>query len=74
MELDLKLLLIYIKENDYEGMLKFLPEGIVHRASRYSTSEDFKLEGSYEEDARYVYPARDKMKEACLGICITNIK
>ncbi len=74
MELDLKLLLIYIKENDYEGMLKFLPEGIEHRASRYNTPDDFELAGYYEDDARYIYPARDKMKEACLGLCISNLK
>ena len=74
MELDLKLLLIYIKEDNYEGMLRFIPEGIIHRASIYKTPEDFELEGSYEEDARYVYPARDKMKKACLDICIKNIK
>jgi hypothetical protein len=74
MELDLKLLLIYIKEDNYEGMLKFLPEGIVHRASKYNKAEHFELEGSYEEDARYVYPARDKMKEACLDLCIKNLK
>ena len=74
MELDIKLLLIYIKEDDYEGMLRFLPEGIDHRASKYNKPEDFKLAGYYEEDARYIYPARDKMKEACLGICIKNIE
>jgi hypothetical protein len=74
MELDLKLLLTYIKEDDYEGMLKFLPEGIEHRASKYTSAEDFELAGSYEEDARYNYPARDKMKEACLDLCIKNIK
>jgi hypothetical protein len=74
MELDLKLLLIYIKEDDYEGMLRFIPEGIEHRASRYNKAEDFKLEGSYQEDARYIYPARDKMKEACLDLCIKNLK
>jgi len=74
MKLDLKLLLIYIKEDDYEGMLKFIPEGIEHRAFKYNTAEDFELSGSYDEDARYIYPARDKMKEACLDICIKNIK
>lgn len=74
MGLDLKLLLIYIKEDDYEGMLKFIPEGIEHRASRYNTPDDFELAGYYEEDARYIYPARDKMKEACLELCIKNIK
>lgn len=74
MELDLKLLLTYIKEDDYEGMLRFIPEGIEHRASKYNTSEDFELVGYYEEDARYVYPARDKMQKACLDLCIKNIK
>lgn len=74
MELDLKLLLIYIKEDDYEGMLKFIPEGIEHRACRYNTPESFELEGDYQEDARYIYPARDKMKEVCLELCIKSIK
>jgi hypothetical protein len=74
MELDLKSLLTCIKEDDYEGMLKFIPEGITHRASNYSTPEDFELAGYYEDDARYIYPARDKMKEACLELCIKNIK
>jgi hypothetical protein len=74
MELDLKLLLIYIKEDNYEGMLKFIPEGVIHRASKYNKAEDFELEGSYQEDARYVYPARDMMKEACLDLCIKNLK
>lgn len=74
MELDLKLLLIYIKEDNYEGMLKFIPDGIEHRASKYNKAEDFGLAGYYEEDARYIYPARDKMKEACLGLCIKNIE
>lgn len=73
MELDIKLLLIYIRQDDYEGMLRFLPQGIEHRASRYNTPDDFELAGYYEEDARYIYPARDKMKEACLDICIKNI-
>jgi hypothetical protein len=55
-------------------MLKVIPEGITHRASNYSTPEDFELAGYYEDDARYIYPARDKMKEACLELCIKNIK
>jgi hypothetical protein len=74
MELDLKLLLTCIKEDDYEGMLKFIPEGITHRASNYSTPDDFELAGYYEDDARYIYPTRDKIKEACLELCIKNIK
>lgn len=74
MKLDLKTVLTYIKEDNYEGMLKYIPEGIEHRSFQYNTPESFELEGSYDEDARYIYPARDKMKEACLELCIQNIE
>ena len=67
-------LLEYIKAEDFKGMLKYLPEGVIHRSSRYTTEEDFELAGSYEEDARYVYPARGLMIERCLEICITGLK
>ena len=66
-------LLGYIKDSDFEGMLKHLPEGIEHRASKYNTPEDFELAGDYSDDARYVYPARDKMVEACLEYCINEL-
>lgn len=67
-------LLEYVKDNDFEGMLKYFPEGIVHRSSKYSIPESFELEGSYEEDARYGWPAREKMKELCLEYCINELK
>jgi hypothetical protein len=67
-------LLEYIKNDNFEGMLKYFPEGIVHRASKYKTPDSFELEGSYEEDARYGYPAREKMKELCLEYCINELK
>lgn len=67
-------LLEHIKNDDFEGMLKYFPEGVVHRASKYNTPESFELEGSYEEDARYIYPARSKMIEMCLEYCITKCK
>ena len=66
-------LLAYVKENDFEGMLKYIPEGIVYRASQYNQPEHFELEGSYEEDARYVYPARSIMIEKCLEYCISQL-
>ncbi len=67
-------LLEYIKNDNFEGMLKYFPEGIEHRASKYITPDSFELEGSYEEDARYGYPAREKMKELCLEYCINELK
>ena len=66
-------LLEHIKNDNFEGMLKYLPEGIEHRASKYNTPESFELEGSYEEDARYGWPARSKMIEACLEYCINEL-
>ena len=66
-------LLWYIKDSNFEGMLKYLPEGIEHRASKYNTPESFELVGDYDEDARYNYPARDKMVEACLEYCINKL-
>ena len=67
-------LLEYIKNDNFEGMLKYIPEGIVHRASKYNTPESFELEGSYDEDARYGWPARSKMIEVCLEYCINELK
>lgn len=67
-------LLEYIKNNNFEGMLKYKPEGITHRASKYDTPESFELEGSYEEDARYGWPARSKMIEVCLEYCIQELR
>ena len=67
-------LLEYIKDNNFEGMLKHFPEGVEHRASKYDKPEDFELEGSYEEDARYGWPAREKMKKQCLEYCIIELK
>ena len=55
-------------------MLKHFPEGIEHRASKYNKPEDFELEGSYEEDARYGWPAREKMKKQCLEYCIRELR
>ena len=66
-------LLGYIKDSNFEGMLKYLPEGIEHRASKYNTPKDFELVGVFDEDARYNYPARDKMVEACLEYCINEL-
>lgn len=67
-------LLEYINDNNFEGMLKYFPEGIIHRASKYNYPDEFELEGSYEEDARYVWPAREKMKALCLEYCIKELK
>jgi hypothetical protein len=67
-------ILKYIKDDNFEGMLKYLPEGITYRASKYTTPISFELEGSYEEDARYIYPARDMMKEKCLEYCIKQLE
>lgn len=67
-------LLEYIKDDNFEGMLKYFPEGIIHRASKYNSPDSFELEGSYEEDARYGWPAREQMKALCLEYCIKELK
>lgn len=66
-------LLECIKNDDFEGMLKYIPEGIIHRAAKYDTPDSFELEGSYEEDARYIYPAREMMRDKCLEYCISRL-
>jgi hypothetical protein len=66
-------LLGYIKDSNFEGMLKYLPDGIEHRTHMYNDPEDFELEGDYDDDARYTYPARDKMIKACLEYCINEL-
>lgn len=60
-------------EDDFETLLKHFPEGIEHRASRYSTAEDFALVGYYEDDARYNYPARNKMKNKVLQFVVQEL-
>jgi hypothetical protein len=67
-------ILEHIKNNNFEGILEHFPEGITHRASKYDTPESFELEGSYEEDARYGWPARSKMIETCLEYCIQELR
>lgn len=67
-------LLEYIKDDNFEGMLIYFPDGIIHRASKYDKPEHFELEGSYEEDARYGWPARETMKYLCLEYCIKELK
>jgi hypothetical protein len=67
-------LLEYVKNQDFEGMLKHFPEGIEYRSFKYQTADDFELAGSYEEDARYRYPARGIMIQKCLEYCIQELK
>lgn len=73
-EINIKDLLQCIHQRDFKGMLEYIPEGIEHRGSIYKEPEDFELMGSYEEDARYGYPARLKMMDACLEMCIKKIE
>lgn len=56
--------------DDFEAMLTHFPEGVEHRAMAYLTPVDFELAGSYDEDARYNYPARNKMKEKVLSFVV----
>jgi len=73
MTLQLIQLLQFVKDDNWEGMLKHFPEGIEHRGVKYRDVEDFELKGSYDEDAKYTYPAREKMKEKCLQYCIEEL-
>lgn len=66
-------LLTAIRYDGFKTMIEFNPKGITHRGDVYNTIEQFQLHGSYEEDARYGYPAREKMKDACLDIIIKQI-
>lgn len=53
-------------DSDFEVLCKFHPEGVTHRSSRYTTEDDFTNWNTYEEFARYSYPAQDEMKSVCL--------
>ena len=61
-------------DDDFTELLKHFPVGIEYRASRYSTAEDFELAGSYEDNARYQYPAREKMKDMVLKFVVQKLK
>jgi hypothetical protein len=51
---------------DWQTMLSFVPDGIEYRASIYKKEEDFTEWETYEDFARYIEPARDKLINICL--------
>jgi len=59
-------LLKAIRDKDWNYMLLIFPEGVEHRAYKYTTEEHFTEWETYEEYTRYNSCAQDLMIEKCL--------
>jgi len=66
-------LLEYVINNDFEGMLRFFPDGVVRGSEKYNSVDDFEFSGLYDVDALYISTARDKMKKLCLEFCLKKL-
>jgi len=68
-----KEILIAVKDNDWDLMLKLFPDGVEHRTFKYKTASDFTDWGTYDDFARYVYPAQCLLKDMCLNYVINEL-
>lgn len=53
-----------IANQDFAALLRIRPQGIEHRGGPSDKVTDYELEGSYDDDARYVFPARELLVSA----------
>lgn len=72
--LDIQQVLLSIYCRNFEEMLSYIPEGIEYRGIIYNKPKHFQLQRTYEEEAKYGYPARLKMIDACLELCIKELE
>jgi len=64
-----------VVKSDWSYMLSLFPEGVEHRTYKYNEVSDFDDWETYEDFARYVYPAQSKLIELCLNKaleCLSN--
>ena len=64
-----------VLKSDWSYMLSIFPEGVEHRTYKYKEVSDFDDWETYEDFARYVYPAQSKLIELCLNKaleCLSN--
>jgi hypothetical protein len=64
-----------VLKSDWSYMLSLFPEGVEHRTYKYKEVSDFDDWETYEDFARYVYPAQSKLIELCLNKaleCLSN--
>ena len=64
-----------VVKSDWSYMLSLFPEGVEHRTYKYKEVSDFDDWETYEDFARYVYPAQSKLIELCLNKaleCLSN--
>jgi hypothetical protein len=64
-------LLQFIKDDNWEGMLRHFPEGVQHRGAWYRDVDDFEFEG--EDAEAFSHVARKKLKDKCLQHCIDQL-
>ena len=64
-----------VEAGDVEALLR-IGGSVEHRGYTHRTPDDFELTGDYQEDARYILPARDKLIEqalrAALSLLVTD--
>jgi len=63
---EIRLLTTALLLKDWRCMLDIFPLGVIHKGDSYTKPEDFEPMGSYEDDARFIYPAQAKMEELVL--------
>lgn len=64
-----------VLKSDWSYMLTLFPEGVEHRTYKYKEVSDFYDWETYEDFARYLYPAQSKLIELCLNKaleCLSN--
>lgn len=63
-------LLTYVIHNDFEGMLKYFPDGIVCGMNEYKYVDDFEVSFAHGKDPQEIWAAREMMKKFVLTFCI----
>ena len=63
---EIRLLTTALLLKDWKCMLDIFPLGVIYKGYPYTTPEDFEPIGSYEDDARYIYPAQAMMEALIL--------
>jgi len=59
-----------VETGDVEALLR-IGGSVEHRGYTHRTPDDFELTGDYQEDARYILPARDKLIEQALRAALS---
>ena len=61
-----------VETGDVEALLR-IGGPVEHRGDTHRTPDDFELTGDYQEDARYILPARDKLIDQALRAALSRL-